>query len=44
MKLTITILKEIMYSMIVVLCLLTAVYSGAIAAAFYYSIVNYKMF
>ena len=37
-------LKELLITGLCVLCLLTAVMCGAVAAAFYYSIVNYKMF
>lgn len=42
MKLTITILKEISYSLIVAGLMVAFIFFGAIAAAFYYSLVNYK--
>jgi len=42
MKLLITILKEIQFTMIVVCVLIAAVMCGAVAAACYYSIVNYS--
>lgn len=40
MKLTIIILKELQYLSVCCLCLLAAIYGGAIVAAFFYSIFN----
>jgi len=43
MKLLITILKEIQFTMIIVFFLMTAVMCGAVAAAFYCSLfINYR--
>ena len=44
MKLLISILKEIQFTLIVVFFLIAAVMVGSVAAAFYYSLVNYKLF